>query len=134
MTPPCGAKRIPFGLHMLSCPVTAVRGLTDMPTITERAVFRPVNGHGQVEETRLGDKIVALVVKRAALAAGLDPDQYAGHSLRGAGDGGGDERVGNRPRHSGDEVSRPNRLLIWGEGRCGLMSTAGCPSRMLPTA
>jgi len=71
-----------FGRHVLTCPVTAVRGLMDMSTITEGAVFRPVNGHDQVEETRLGDKTVALVVKRAALAAGLDPDQYAGHSLR----------------------------------------------------
>jgi len=35
-----------------------------------------------VGETRLGDKTVALVVKRAAEAAGIDPTQSAGHSLR----------------------------------------------------
>ena len=31
---------------------------------------------------RLSDKGVALVVKRRAKAAGLDPTRYAGHSLR----------------------------------------------------
>jgi site-specific recombinase XerD len=31
---------------------------------------------------RLTDQSVALVVERYALAAGLDPDQFAGHSLR----------------------------------------------------
>lgn len=54
----------------------------DMSGVTEGALFRPVNRHGQVGESRLGDKAVALVVKRAAAAAGLDPGKYAGHSLR----------------------------------------------------
>ena len=31
---------------------------------------------------RLSDRAVALIVKRAAEAAGLDPARYAGHSLR----------------------------------------------------
>lgn len=31
---------------------------------------------------RLSDKAVALIVKRAAAAVGLDPAQYASHSLR----------------------------------------------------
>jgi len=78
-----GAKKgIPFGRHALTCPVGAVRDWLDMSAISEGALFRPINRHGQVGEARLGDKAVALVVKRAAAAAGLDPAKYAGHSLR----------------------------------------------------
>lgn len=78
-----GAKKgIPFGRHMLTCPVTAIRDYMDMSQITDGALFRPVNRHGQIGKDRLGDKAVALVVKRAASAAGLDPSRYAGHSLR----------------------------------------------------
>lgn len=75
-------KGIPFGRHALTCPVTAVRDYMDMSGVSEGPLFRPINRHGQVGEVRLGDKAVALVVKRAAAAAGLDPTQYAGHSLR----------------------------------------------------
>ena len=37
---------------------------------------------GRQRGLHLSDKTVALVVKRAAKAAGLDPKMYAGHSLR----------------------------------------------------
>jgi site-specific recombinase XerD len=37
---------------------------------------------GNVKLQQLTDQSVALVVKRYAAAAGLDPDQFAGHSLR----------------------------------------------------
>lgn len=78
-----GAKKgIPFGRHTLTCPVTAVRDYMDMSHVSDGPLFRPVNRHGQIGENRLGGKAVALVVKRAAQAAGLDPDRYAGHSLR----------------------------------------------------
>ncbi len=43
---------------------------------------RTVNRHGKMQPGRLSDRAVALIVKRAALAAGLDPAKYAGHSLR----------------------------------------------------
>jgi integrase len=45
-------------------------------------VFRPVNRHDQLQETRLTDKGVARIVKRAAERAGLEPSRYAGHALR----------------------------------------------------
>jgi len=71
-----------LGRHALTCPVTAVIDYVDMSAINQGPVFRPINRHGHVGEARLGDKAVALVVKRAAESAGLDPTQYAGHSLR----------------------------------------------------
>jgi integrase len=45
-------------------------------------VFRSVTRHGKRQPNRLSDKAVALVVKRQAESAGLDPARYAGHSLR----------------------------------------------------
>lgn len=45
-------------------------------------VFRPINRHGQILPTRLSDRAVALIVKRAAQPAGKDPAEFAGHSLR----------------------------------------------------
>ncbi len=75
-------KGIPFGRYAETCPVMAVRGWMDMSCVMEGPIFRPINRHGQIGAARLGDRGVALVVKRAAAAAGLDPAQYAGHSLR----------------------------------------------------
>ena len=50
--------------------------------ITEGPVFRRVTRHGVVLPEALAAESVADVVKRYAEAAGLDPDVYAGHSLR----------------------------------------------------
>ena len=52
------------------------------PGICEGALFRGVDRHGRVGTVRLHKDSVGLVVKRAAEAAGLDPTNYAGHSLR----------------------------------------------------
>ncbi len=41
-----------------------------------------MNRHDQIQDRRLTAEGVALVVKRAAERAGLDPTRYAGHSLR----------------------------------------------------
>jgi integrase len=46
------------------------------------AVFRPVNRHGHINEARLSGEAIALVVRERVAAAGLDPAQYSGHSLR----------------------------------------------------
>jgi integrase len=50
--------------------------------ITEGAIFRPVDRHGHIRPTRLSGQAVPLVVRERVAAAGLDPSQYAGHSLR----------------------------------------------------
>ncbi|HSH80768.1 MAG TPA: tyrosine-type recombinase/integrase, partial [Herpetosiphonaceae bacterium] len=50
--------------------------------IEEGPLFRPITRHGRIAPARLSDKAVALVVKRTAQAAGLDPAMFAGHSLR----------------------------------------------------
>jgi site-specific recombinase XerD len=48
----------------------------------ELPLFRRVDRWGHIGPHRITDKAIALVVKRAAEAAGLDPERFAGHSLR----------------------------------------------------
>jgi len=43
---------------------------------------RPIDRHGNLKPMRLTGQSLALIVKRCARAAGLDPADYAGHSLR----------------------------------------------------
>jgi integrase len=73
---------IQSGRRLDTCPVQALRAWLQTAGITEGPVFRPVNRHGQLLDTRLSSQAVALVVKEAAAAAGLDADRYSGHSLR----------------------------------------------------
>ncbi|MGI4799558.1 MAG: tyrosine-type recombinase/integrase [Janthinobacterium lividum] len=60
----------------------AVLAWLEAAAITSGPVFRSVNRHGQVSTAGLTPQTVALVVKHYADAAGLDPDEFSGHSLR----------------------------------------------------
>jgi integrase len=92
--------RIPHGARESTCPVRALRAwlaIAEMDT-TGAAVplFRPIDRWGNLRPTGLTSQSVALIVKRAVeaargealahddkeLAAALDPDRFAGHSLR----------------------------------------------------
>jgi site-specific recombinase XerD len=105
-------KGIPFGAHPETCPVRAVRAWLAAADIEQGALFRPVNRHDQLQPGRLTDQSVALIVKRAALRAGLDASRYAGHSLRSglatsAADGGAPERaIARQTGHRSLEVLR----------------------------
>jgi len=73
---------IPYGMHPDTCPVKALQAWLRATGITDGPIFRPIGRHSRVAASRLTSQTVAAVVKRAALAAGLDPALYAGHSLR----------------------------------------------------
>ncbi|MCX7016750.1 MAG: site-specific integrase [Candidatus Sumerlaeota bacterium] len=74
---------IPLGRNgPATCPVRALRAWLDAAGIEGGPIFRRVNRHGQVLAKRLTSQSIALVVKRYAEAAGLDPARLAGHSLR----------------------------------------------------
>jgi len=73
---------IPRGQKPETDPVRALRAWRSGTGIDSGPLFRPVNRHDQVQDRRLTAEGVALVVKRAAERAGLDPARYAGHSLR----------------------------------------------------
>jgi integrase len=73
---------IPYGSNPTTCPVRALRAWLEASEIEDGPLFRPVNRHGKLGCERLSDRAVAIVVKRTAEAAGLDPKVVAGHSLR----------------------------------------------------
>jgi site-specific recombinase XerD len=73
---------IPYGAAAETCPVRAVRAWLEASGIAAGPLFRPVNRHRRVLESRLSDRAVAEVVKRSLQAAGRSARGYAGHSLR----------------------------------------------------
>jgi len=73
---------IPRGRETGTCPVGALSAWLTAAGITAGPLFRRVNRHGQILPQRLSGEAVAIVVKRWAAAAGLAPEEFAGHSLR----------------------------------------------------
>lgn len=91
-------KGIPKKADPATCPLQALRAWQEAAGIEEGPLWRGVNRHDQVQPGRLSDRAVALIVKRACQRVGLDPDRYAGHSLRSgfataAAEGGAPERA-----------------------------------------
>jgi site-specific recombinase XerD len=76
------SSHIPTLKSRALCPVTALRRWLEEADIHQGPIFRAVDRWGHVRKRRLTAQVVAAVVKQAAVAAGLDPRQYAGHSLR----------------------------------------------------
>jgi site-specific recombinase XerD len=72
---------LPYGSNPATCPVRAWRSWRDLAGLTDGPAFRAVTRHGRISSTRLGDRAIAQMIRRRALAAGLDGD-FAGHSLR----------------------------------------------------
>ncbi|OAA29255.1 site-specific recombinase XerD [Frankia sp. EI5c] len=76
-----------YGSYRPTCPVRAWRGwvaaaaAAGMP-LAGGPAFRGINRHGQVGAGRLYAGSVARIVQRRVAAAGLDPADFAGHSLR----------------------------------------------------
>jgi site-specific recombinase XerD len=75
-------KEIALGRRTSTCPVTAIKDWLELAAITNGPLFRAVSRYGTASEKRLTDQVVALVVKRSLVAAGVRPDEYSGHSLR----------------------------------------------------
>ena len=71
---------VPHGRRLR--PVAAVRGWLDAAQITEGPVFRAVLKGSRVQPEALTDRSVAEIINRLAAAAGYDPAQFSGHSLR----------------------------------------------------
>jgi site-specific recombinase XerD len=63
-------------------PVEALEAWLAVSGITEGPVFRRLHWGRKVGTDALGDHSVADIIKRYALAAGLDPKLFSGHSLR----------------------------------------------------
>jgi integrase len=64
------------------CPVSALEAWMVASGIKEGAIFRPVDRHARLHECRLSGEAIALMIRERVAAAGLEPAQYSGHSLR----------------------------------------------------
>lgn len=73
---------VPYGSNPITCPVRAFQDWVDVAEITDGPLFRSISRHGNISEQRLSDKSVAMIIKRRAEEAGLDPTTVSGHSLR----------------------------------------------------
>lgn len=103
---------IPFGTDPETCPVTALRCWCDLAAIDRGPVFRAVDRHDNVGGDRLSPRAVALIVKRAAAGAGIDPERYSAHSLRAgfvttaAANGASERSIATQTGHRSMEVLR----------------------------
>ena len=70
------------GERRQTCPVRALEAWIRERGSGDGALFRRVDRFGRVLLGGLSGQGIAGVVKRAAAGAGLDPERYAGHSLR----------------------------------------------------
>lgn len=70
---------IPYGSTPATCPVRALQAWLDKLKAEKGPLFRTIDRHGHIFNTRLTPQSVALVVKR--LTAGIQGD-FSGHSLR----------------------------------------------------
>jgi hypothetical protein len=75
-------EQYPRGCRPATCPITALAAWLDQLDAEAGPIFRAVDRLGRIRATRLGDRHVARIVKRAAARADLDPRRYAGRSLR----------------------------------------------------
>jgi integrase len=64
------------------CAVRALDAWLAASGIREGFIFRAFHRGGRLRNAPLCDRAVAIIVKRAAARAGLDPTRLAGHSLR----------------------------------------------------
>lgn len=76
------AKGIPYTKDPAFCPVRSLDAWLSAAAITSGPIFRAVGHGGRIAPRALCDRSVALIVKRTAERAGLDPKDLAGHSLR----------------------------------------------------
>jgi len=81
-------KGLPYGSNKETCPVTALRqwlqaadGQVDGPF--EGDIFRRFYRGESIGGSAMTAQYVSTVLKRHAESAGLDPDEYSAHSLRG---------------------------------------------------
>jgi len=72
---------IPYGKNLHTCPVRAIQTWIYRAQLKDGPLFRAVYKKGGLGQ-RLYGLDVARIIKRIALLCGLDPAQYAGHSLR----------------------------------------------------
>jgi len=72
---------IPF-VHGPYCPCRTLQAWLKLSKITSGPIFRRIDKYDNILANRLTAQSVALIIKKRAASAGLDPILYSGHSLR----------------------------------------------------
>ena len=75
-------KGLRYGSKPMTCPVRSLRAWLSGSGIDHGPIFRGVDRHGNIADTALTGQGIALIIKRCASQAGLNADDYSGHSLR----------------------------------------------------
>ncbi len=91
--------------------MAALRACLRSAALEDCNVFRGINRHGK-PGSRLQANSVATILKRAAVRAGIDPTNVAGHSVRAgmatqaAMNGAGERQIAKTTRHKSQRVLR----------------------------
>ncbi len=75
-------KGIPYFSNDEYCPVVSIKNWLKMSKITSGSLFRRFNKGSKISEKRLTDQSVALIIKEYVNLAGINSNNYSGHSLR----------------------------------------------------
>jgi integrase len=103
---------IAYGDRTDFCAVRALRTWIEHAEVRSGPIFRRVRAGDRLTADRLTDRSVALVVKRHAEPVGLDPELFAGHSLRSGGitaavrEGHDERELARLSRHKNMDVLR----------------------------
>jgi len=73
---------IPYAPTSLICPVVAVQQWILAAQLQTGPLFRPFKRNKELRDTQLSDKSVALIIKKYMGMIGMNPVDFAGHSLR----------------------------------------------------
>ncbi len=106
-----------YGQSPNPCPVRALRAWLDGAGLTDGPVFRRVTRTGAISSP-LTAQSVALIIKKRARAAGLDPGEFAGHSLR-SGYATQAARDGHNPIQIADITRHKDQRVLAGYIRAG---------------
>jgi len=75
-------KALPYFDSSQYCPVVSLKKLLDLSKIRSGPVFRRFSKGSKLSENRLTDQTVALLIKEYLNLAGIDSQNFSGHSLR----------------------------------------------------
>ena len=75
-------KALPYFDSSQYCPVVSIKKLLDLSKIRSGPVFRRFSKGSKLSENRLTDQTVALLIKEYLNLAGIDSENFSGHSLR----------------------------------------------------
>ena len=75
-------KGLPYFDNTQYCPVLSLKNWIGITKITSGPLFRRFSKGSKLSQDRLSDQTVALLIKKYLKLAGIDSNNYSGHSLR----------------------------------------------------